>query len=117
MNQKRTERNYLEYIPVRNEHLTWKTNAGGIVTLNVENTGFFNRFAQKYFRRPRYTHVHLDTLGSFIWPLIDGRRNVMELGNEVEIRFGEEAAPLYERLARFFQVLESYRFIKLHEKL
>ena len=29
----------------------------------------------------------------------------------VEKQFGEKANPLYERLARYFQILESYRFI------
>ena len=38
-----------------------------------------------------------------------------ELGKEVVAHFGEEAAPLYERLAKFFQVLESYHFIKLNK--
>ncbi len=43
------------------------------------------------------------------------RKNIIELGKEVDAHFGEEAAPLYERLAKFFQVLESYHFIKLNK--
>ena len=109
------DKNYLEFIPERNSLLAWKTDNKGIVTLDVENTGFFNRLAQKCFNRPKYTHVHLDKLGSFVWPLIDGKKNIIELGKEVDAHFGEEAAPLYERLAKFFQVLESYHFIKLNK--
>ena len=30
----------------------------------------------------------------------------------MEAEFGEEAHPLYERLARYFQILDSYRFIE-----
>ncbi len=37
------DKNYLEFIPERNSLLTWKTDKKGIVTLDVENTGFFNR--------------------------------------------------------------------------
>lgn len=105
--------NFLEYIPKRNETLSWREDENGIVTLDVENTGFFNRMAQKLFRRPGITQIHLDELGSFVWPLIDGQTNIIELGTSVDARFGQAAAPLYERLAKFFQVLESYHFIEL----
>jgi hypothetical protein len=30
----------------------------------------------------------------------------------VEEQFGEKAAPLYPRLAKFFQVLDSYHFVE-----
>ena len=38
-------------------------------------------------------------------------KNIISIGNEVEAHFGDEANPLYERLAKFFQVLDSYGFI------
>lgn len=110
-----SNQNYLEFIPERNASLTWKTDRKGMIVLDVENTGFFNRIAQKLFNRPEYTHVHLDKFGSFVWPLIDGQKNVIELGKEVDAHFGEEAAPLYERLAKHLQILESYHFIRLKE--
>lgn len=110
-------RNFLEYVPEKNNALTWKADSKGIITLDVENTGFFNRAAQKLFLKPKYTHIHLDELGSFVWPLIDGKRNIIELGKEVDANFGEKAAPLYERLAKYFQVLESYHFIVLKKEL
>ena len=80
--------------------------------MEIENKGFFNRAAQKLFKKPRISYVHLDETGSFVWPLIDGEKTIFEIGKEVEKRFGEESAPLYERLAKYFQILESYRFIK-----
>lgn len=107
------KQNYLEFIPERNAALTWKTDRRGLVVLDVENTGVFNRIAQKLFNRPEYTHVHLDRFGSFIWPLIDGEKNIIELGKAVDAHFGEDAAPLYERLSRHLQILEGYRFIHL----
>lgn len=113
--QQIADQNYLEYIPRRNELLTWHTDSKGIVTLDIENTGFFNLAAQKLFGKPRFTHIHLDKVGSFVWPLIDGKKNIIQLGKDVEERFGEEAAPLYERLAKYFQILESYHFIELRK--
>jgi hypothetical protein len=104
--------NYLEKIPVRPETIKWSVDEDGIVTLDIENTGFFNRVAQKFFKKPKVSHVHLDKMGSFVWPLLDGEKNIIELGKLVEAQFGEEANPLYERLAKYFQILSSYEFIE-----
>ena len=103
--------NYLERIPVRTAGIDWKTDDAGIVTLEVPNTGWANRIAQKLFRSPRVSYIHLDELGSFVWPLIDGEASIHALGEPVRERFGEQAEPLYPRLAKFFQILESYHFI------
>ena len=35
---------------------------------------------------------------------------------ELEEKFGEKANPLYERLAKYFQILESYHFIDWNNK-
>ena len=104
--------NYLEKIPVRPAHITWSANEEGIVTLDIENTGLFNRVAQKLLHKPKVSHIHLDETGSFVWPLIDGEKNIIELGKYVEEHFGEKANPLYERLAKYFQILDSYGFVK-----
>lgn len=103
--------NYLEKIPKRSSYIEWKTDNDGIVTLEIENTGWANRIAQKLFKRPKISYVHLDKLGSFVWPLIDGKTSITELGKLVDEKFGEDAHPLYERLARYFQILDSYHFI------
>ena len=104
--------NYLTRVPARPSALRWETAESGMVTLLVENTGWANRLAQKLFDRPRFTRVDLDTMGSFIWPLMDGQMTITEIGKLVDERFGEEAYPLYERLARYFQILDSYHFIE-----
>ena len=104
--------NYLEKIPARPERIKWLTDEKGIVTLDIENTGFFNRVAQKLLKKPKVSHVHLDEMGSFVWPLLDGEKNIIDLGKLVEAQFGEKANPLYERLAKYFQILDSYSFIE-----
>ena len=112
VNMKKTT-NYLEKIPVRNQAIKWTTDEDGIVTLQVENKGIFNFLAQKLLKKPRISYVHLDKNGSFVWPLIDGKTNIIHLGEKVFEHFGDEANPLYERLAKFFQILESYKFISM----
>lgn len=106
------EENYLENIPVRKEDLKWEADEKGIVTLYVHNTGLMKKITQKLLKKPEYTQVHLDENGSFVWPLIDGEKNIIDLGKEVKEHFGEKAEPLYPRLAKFFQILESYGFIR-----
>ena len=104
--------NYLEKIPTRPEQINWTVDENGIVTLNIENKGLFNRIAQKLFKKPKVSYIHLDEMGSFVWPLLDGEKNIIELGKMVETEFGEKANPLYERLAKYFQILDSYQFVE-----
>ena len=105
------KRNYLEKIPVRNPDIKWDTDQKGLIALKIENKGWANRIAQKLFRRPKMSYIHLDENGSLIWPLIDGERDIIKIGEMVDEHFGEKAHPLYERLAQFMKILESYKFI------
>ena len=105
------QKNYLEKIPMRPAHIQWEIKENGLVTLSIQNTGWANWIAQKFFRRPKVSYVHLDEMGSFVWPLLDGEKNIIELGKLVDAHFGEKAHPLYERLARYFQIMDSYHFI------
>ncbi len=105
-------KNYLSQIPKRNETISWKTDDKGIVTLEIENKGVMNRICQKLFKKPKISYIHLDQMGSFVWPIIDGKKDIIEIGKFVEEHFGEKANPLYERLAQYFKILESYGFIK-----
>lgn len=102
--------NYLEKIPVRGD-FEWKTDEDGVVTLEIVNKGVFNKIAQKLFKKPRISYVHLDKMGSFIWPIIDGEKSILDMAEDVDKEFGEEAKPLYERLAKYFQILASYGFV------
>lgn len=108
-------RNYLEKIPLRSYDVDWKTEENGKITLEIKNTGWANKIAQKLFGKPKVSYVHLDEMGSFLWPRLNGEMNIIKLGELVKEEFGEKAEPLYERLARYFQILESYHFITFTE--
>lgn len=109
---KKSSENYLEKIPLKNPEINWTIDDNGIVTLEVENKGVANKIAQKLLKKPKISYIHLDENGSFIWPLIDGERDIIEIGKLVEAHFGEKANPLYERLVSFFQILENYSFVQ-----
>ena len=104
--------NYLERIPVRIDSIGWSTDSEGIVTLEIENKGIFNTIAQKLFKKPKISYVHLDEMGSFLWPYLDGEKTVFEFGELVSQKFGDNAEPLYPRLIKYFQILDSYNFIQ-----
>lgn len=110
--KKKSQENYLERCPVKPDRFTWSADENGIVTLDIENKGIMNRIFQKLLKKPKVTHIHLDEIGSFIWQLIDGERKIMDMGEPLEGQFGEKAQPTYERLAKFFQILESYNFVE-----
>ena len=59
MKKKKQQVNYLDLIPERAAELTWSEDKEGMIILEVENTGVFNRIAQKLFKRPKYTKVHM----------------------------------------------------------
>ena len=106
----------MEFIPCRATHVGWKADESGIVTLEIENKGAFHWLAQKLLKKPRISYIHLDEFGSFIWQLIDGESDIFALGTPVKEHFGDKADPLYERLVKFFQILESYDFITLNKE-
>ena len=108
--KKLKKENYLDKIPVRSDKLKWTEN-DDIVTLSIENKGVFNKIAQILFKKPPVSYIHLDENGSFIWKLIDGEKNIYEIGEKVLEHFGEKAQPLYERLIKYFEILLSYGFI------
>lgn len=109
---KKKYENYLERKPCRPETLSWSMNKENLVILEVENKGFFHRVAQRCFKKPKVSFIHLDEMGSFLWPLMDGTKTILDLGKEVDQKFGEQAHPLYERLAKYLQILDSYGFIE-----
>lgn len=116
MKPKKQSENYLEKIPAIPPHLRFTADENGIVTLEIDNRGIMNRIAQKLFRKPPVSYIHLDRLGSFVWKNIDGKKTIAEFAPLVEEAFKEEANPLYERLAQYFKILESYGFVSFLSK-
>lgn len=110
--KQKTEENYLERIPVHPDWIKWSADENGMITIDIENKGIMNRIAQKLLKKPKVSHIHLDEIGSFVWPMIDGEKTISDMGNPLEEHFGDKAKPTFERLAQFFRVLESYGFVE-----
>lgn len=103
--------NFMDFVPVCNPNYTWDADKTGIVTVHVLNKGFYNRLAQKLFKRPPVSHIALDKYGSFVWRQMDGKRNVYEISKLVAEQFGKDAEPTVERLVRYIQILYQNKFI------
>lgn len=103
--------NYLDYVPVPNIACDWEQDEDGRVTIHAKNEGFYAGIAGRFFKRPRVSHISLDEMGSFVWLLMDGERNIYEIAGQVGEKFGSRADPLYTRLAGFFKILYRNHFI------
>lgn len=115
MKKKNTNGNYLDKIPVINEKYSWQEEEDGKISILIHNKGFFNRIAQKFFKKPEISYVHLDENGSFIWKYIDGKNTIGSIAEYIREEFGDKAEPLYERLIKFIQILQSYGFVYIKE--
>ena len=71
----------------------------------------YNKILQILIKKPKTSCIHLDEMGSYIWKIIDGEQNIMDIGECVLQRFGENAKPLYERLCQYIKLLENCGFI------
>ena len=111
-----TGENYLDYVPCHNLEIKYEIDGEHKVTIFQENKGMFNFIAQKLFKKPRISQIHLDEMGNFIWPLMDGERNLIEIAELVKAKFGEKAEPLYNRLVQYVRTLETYGFIAVEPK-
>lgn len=101
--------NYIDNIPKINKK--WETLEDGIVEVTVENKGFYNTLAQKLFKKPRYSFIKLDEYGSCVWKQIDGKKTIYEIGKILEKEHKKAGVQLYERLAKYFKILETNKYV------
>lgn len=108
---KKSKENYLDFVPVISDKHKWEADEEGNVTIFVENKGIFNWLAQKLLKKPKVSQLHLEKFGSYIFPLIDGKASIYEIGQKVKANFGDEAEPLYPRLTEYIKMLHDYGFV------
>ena len=109
--KKKLDSNYLDKVPYHNPEVNFTIDEEGRVTLSQENKGLMKTITQKLINKPRFSKIHLDEMGNFIWPLIDGEKTVYDIAELVKEHFGEKAEPLYNRLVTYIDTLHSYGFV------
>ncbi|QFJ53845.1 PqqD family protein [Pseudobutyrivibrio xylanivorans] len=108
----KNKENFLDYVFKVSDDLAWTQSESGEVIVEMENKGFTNRIAQRFFKRPAVSHITLEGMGSFIFTCIDGNRSVYDIGLLIHDKYGDEAEPLYERLSVYMKHLEQVGFIR-----
>ena len=83
------KKNYLDFVPVCAPGYSWKLNEKKLVEIEVQNKGFYNWLAQKFFKRPKVSYISLDEYGSFVWQQMDGQRTIYDISFLVKERYGE----------------------------
>ena len=76
------KKNYIDNIPRIND-MKWEVLEDGIVEITVENTGFY----------------------------IDGKKSIYEIGKELGNKHKGASDQLYERLSKYFGILERNKYI------
>ena len=114
--KKKTEKkvpevNLLELIPER--VIEYEVHESNLVTLLTPRfrSGIMKKVLQPRLKKP-FLKVDLDEIGSEVWLLCDGRRNVQEIADRLKEKFREKVEPCHERLGLFFKQLERAGFIR-----
>lgn len=115
MAKQKIDKNYLDYIPVKNPEIKYETNDKGTITVFIRWEGFFNKIAQKFFHRPKISSIDLDDYGSFVWNAIDDKKDIYTLSQELDAHFPKMEKSL-SRLIKFLEILKDHHLITYSEK-
>ena len=89
------------------DNLEYTISNDGVVTISEKQDHWIqNLFRKLKIKIPNYKNIELDEYGSYVFLQIDGIRSVKEIGQCLEIQFGEKVSPLYERLLMFLNHIE-----------
>lgn len=109
--KKKISRNYMDSVLIHNPERKWKEREDGIVVIDMENKGFYHKIAQKFFHRPKVSHIALDAHGTAVWKALDGKRTVFDIVNLMKEQFPEEQERMLDRVITFLHTLQVNRFI------
>lgn len=84
------------------DNVNYKIDDNGIVTVLEKQDHKIQKFFRKLrFKIPLYKEITFDEISSEVFTQIDGIKTVKEIGEYLEVKFGEKINPLYERLLTF----------------
>ena len=73
----------------------------------------FGRFLQPRLpEQKRFVKVPLDTRGSFLWPLLDGKRTILDLSREFATTFPEDSEQSDQRISAYLHRMYENRLIR-----
>lgn len=105
--------NYLDSVPQRRIDHPWRIKNDGMVEIDMEHKGFFAAIAQKFFHKPRISHISLDQYGSVLWKSIDGVNSISDIIHIMENKFPEEKERMLDRVVTYMATLQRNKFISI----
>lgn len=89
------------------ENLEYKVDDHKIVTvLEKQDNKIQNLFRRLRFQIPMYKEIKFDEYSSEVFTQIDGSKTVKEIGENLELKYGDNIQPLYERLLVFLNHID-----------
>ncbi len=78
---------------------------------------FKNKKVSKYMlgNKTPYIHMKLDEIGTASWLLIDGKKKVSQIANELSEKLGDKIHPVHDRLGKFLSQLYNNKYISFKE--
>jgi len=73
------------------------------------------RLLERWLRVPSTVRVELDDFGAAAWKAMRGGVPVRQVGEALRREFGDEAEPLWERLAEFLAMAERGGLLRLDD--
>lgn len=84
------------------DNIEYMIDENGIVTLLEKQDHRIQNILRKLkFKIPIYKEIELDEYCSMIFIMLNGRNTVKEVGQSLNLKYGEKVNPLYERLLLF----------------
>lgn len=113
MKKKITPQNYLDKIPMRKATYPWRVREDGVVEIDRENKSFYDRLAQKFFGKPRVSHIALDQYGGMVWQNLNAENTIYDIVNMMEKAFPKERETMLKRVVTYMATLEANGFIEM----
>jgi len=111
MKKKREKKNLFDLIPYKNEHII--TEKEGELSV-IAFPRFRSKFMLKYFvpgKKSPLIRIRLEEHGTAVWDLIDGKRTVKKISEELSDHFNNEENFEY-RIAIYLNQLFKQGFVK-----
>lgn len=84
------------------DDINYSINKNGTVTLFEKQDHKLQRILRKLrFNIPKYKKIELDEYCSTVFLMLNGENTVKKVGENLNLKYGEEVYPLYERLLLF----------------
>ena len=104
------EVNFLEMVPKMSDKIELEKK-GEFITISYERSTFIDKVFNFIFRKPAKIYIELDDIGTKVFELIDGNRNIGEICTLLEQDLGDKVHPVIQRTTQFMASLRRNGFI------